>query len=338
MQALYWDGYALRLDSSYPTPAREARIDDRGLKIEGATGSRPGFNDGQIALVKVHLAGICSTDIQIFKGYMGFSGVPGHEFVGTVSDGPETLLGKRVVGEINFGCGQCEACGRGLSRHCPNRKVMGILGADGAFAEYVALPAGNLHRVPENVSDEEAVFTEPLAAAFEILEQLQVDLGDSVLVVGDGKLGNLCAQVMKLSGADVTAIGKHEDKLKLIKAAGVRSTLLENWRKQSYDLVVEASGSAEGLKIAMNAVRPRGTLVLKSTIAGEHHVSLAPLVINEVTVVGSRCGVFAPALKALEERTVFVTPLIEKIYALNEGLEAVAHAGRKGVRKILLRS
>src|ERR1043166_2464390 len=192
MQALYWNGHALRLESSYPTPAREPRIDDRGWKIEGATSSRPEFNDRQTALIKVHLAGICSTDLQIFKGYMGFTGVPGHEFVGTVSDGPETLLSKRVVGEINFGCGQCNDCARGLSRHCANRKLRGILGADVACAEYVPVPVGNLHLVPKNVSDEEAVFTEPLAAAFEILAQVQVELGDNVLVLGDGKLGNLC--------------------------------------------------------------------------------------------------------------------------------------------------
>jgi threonine dehydrogenase-like Zn-dependent dehydrogenase len=330
MRALYWDGRELSLQSTYPTPIQET-------KIVGATGGRLVSTDKRTALVKVHLAGICSTDLQIFKGYMGFRGVPGHEFVGSVSDGPDNLYGKRVVGEINFGCGQCDDCKRGLSRHCPNRKVMGILGADGAFAEYVSVPVANLHIVSANISDEAAAFTEPLAAAFEILEQVQIGPGNDVLVLGDGKLGNLCAQALKLSGANVTALGKHEDKLKLIKQSGVRTVLLNDWKPKLYDVVIEATGSESGLKLAMSAVRPRGTLVLKSTIAGEHHVSLAPLVINEVTVIGSRCGLFEPALEALEERSVSVTPLIEKVYPLAEGLDAVAHAARQGSRKILLR-
>jgi threonine dehydrogenase-like Zn-dependent dehydrogenase len=330
MRALYWDGHDLSLQSSYPTPIQES-------KIVGATGGRPARADQQPALIKVHLAGVCSTDLQIFKGYMGFRGVPGHEFVGSVGEGPENLRGKRVVGEINFGCSECEHCGRGLARHCANRKVMGILGADGAFAESVSVPVANLHLVPDSVSDEEAVFTEPLAAAFEILEQVQVDPGDEVLVLGDGKLGNLCAQVLKLTGAKVTVLGKHEDKLKLIKQSGGRTMLLNDWKPKLYDVVIEATGSESGLKLAMSAVRPRGTLVFKSTIAGEHHVSLAPLVINEVTVIGSRCGLFEPALEALEERSVSVTPLIERVYPLAEGLDAVAHAGRAGTRKILLR-
>ena len=336
MQALYWDGSELRLKSSYPTP-QPSKIDQRESKIAATTGSQPGPSDGQHALVQVHLAGVCATDLQIFKGYMGFKGVPGHEFVGSVSDGPTNLRAKRVVGEINFGCGECDCCRRDLSRHCPNRKVMGILKADGAFAEFVAVPVANLHVVPENVSDEEAVFTEPLAAAFEILEQIQLNPGDQVLIVGDGKLGVLCAQTIKLSAAHVTVVGKHVDKLNLIKRRGIRTATLSDWRPGLFDVVVEASGSASGLEIAMSAVRPRGTLVLKSTIAGAHAISLAPLVINEVTVVGSRCGPFAPALEALQDKTVSVTPMIEKIYPLNEALEALNHAGRPGARKILLR-
>lgn len=336
MQALYWDGSELSLKSSYPTP-QLSKIDERESKILGSTRSHAGLSDGQHALVKVHLAGVCATDLQIFKGYMRFKGVPGHEFVGSVSDGPANLRGKRVVGEINFGCGECESCRRDLSRHCPNRKVMGILNADGAFAEFVAVPIANLHVVPENVSDEEAVFTEPLAAAFEILEQIQLNPGDQVLVVGDGKLGFLCAQALKLSAAHVTVVGKHVDKLNLIRRRGIRTVILSDWRPGLFDVVAEASGSASGLELAMSAVRPRGTLVLKSTIAGAHAISLAPLVINEITVVGSRCGPFAPALEALQDKTVSVTPMIEKIYPLSEGLEAVNHAGRPGARKILLK-
>ena len=315
MQALVWNGADLRLESFRSTPA----------------------TDEQNALVRVQLAGICDTDLQIFKGYMSFRGVPGHEFVGSVGAGPTELLGKRVVGEINFGCGKCDYCDRGLRRHCPNRNVMGILNADGAFAEFVSVPVCNLHVVPDNVSDEEAVFTEPLAAAFEILEQVELNPGDQTLVLGDGKLGNLCAQVLKLTGANVTALGKHEDKLRLIKRSGVRTVLLHDWEPKQFDVVVEATGSESGLQTAINALRPRGTLVLKSTIAVEHQVSLAPLVINEITVIGSRCGLFGPALEALEEKSVSVTPLIEHVYPLKDGVMAVEHAGRVGTRKILLR-
>jgi threonine dehydrogenase-like Zn-dependent dehydrogenase len=321
MEALHWSGRELSLNASYPTPK---------------AGGRPESANDQVAVIKVHLAGICSTDLQIFKGYMDFQGVPGHEFVGSVSEGPKALIGKRVVGEINFACGRCEFCRRDLSRHCPNRSVMGILNADGAFAEFVVVPVINLHVVPERVSDEEAVFTEPLAAAFEILEQVQVNLGDEVLILGDGKLSFLCAQVLRLSGANVSLVGKHSDKLKLIKKFGVRTILLDDWKPKQFDVVVDATGSASGLQLAMSAVRPRGTLVLKTTIAGEHKVSLAPLVINEITTVGSRCGPFAPALDALQQKNVSVMPLIEKIYPLSEGIQAVAHAGEPGTRKILL--
>jgi threonine dehydrogenase-like Zn-dependent dehydrogenase len=268
MKALFWNGQKLSLEPSYPAPCA---------------------NDTN-ALIKVQLAGICSTDLQIFKGYMGFKGVPGHEFVGHVVDGAKELRGKRVVGEINFGCGHCPACDRALSRHCANRKVMGILDADGAFAEFVSVPVANIHVVPTEVSDEEAVFTEPLAAAFEILEQIQINPGDEILVLGDGKLGFLCAQALKLTGAKVTVLGKYPEKLNLIKRCAIRTILLNEWTPRLFDIVVEATGAASGLEIALNAVRPRGTLVLKSTIAGAHQLSLAPLVINEITVVGSRCG------------------------------------------------
>ena len=336
MQALHWDGHELSLRSSYATP-RKSKIEDRDSKIVGTTGIGSEIGDAHAALIKVHLAGICTTDLQIFKGYMNFRGIPGHEFVGSVIEGPQALIGKRVVGEINFACGRCDYCARGLGRHCPSRTVMGILRADGVFAEFVSVPVANLHEVPASVSDEEAVFTEPLAAAFEILEQVQVNLGDQVLILGDGKLSFLCAQVLRLASANVSLIGKHADKLNLIKRFGVRTMLLSGWQPKQFDVVVEATGSASGLQLAMSAVRPRGTLVLKTTIAGEHKVSLAPLVINEITTVGSRCGLFAPALDALQQRSVSVKPLIEKIYPLSEGIEAVAHAGSPGALKILVR-
>ena len=315
MQALYWNGRDLTLDLSYRAPRA----------------------DELTAVVRVRLAGLCSTDLQIFKGYMGFHGIPGHEFVGEVDKGPADWVGKRVVGEINFGCGRCDSCARDLRRHCPKRSVMGILNADGAFAEYVAVPIANLHPVPDTVPDEEAVFTEPLAAAFEIISQTQINPGDEVLVLGDGKLGNLCAQALRLTGAKITALGKHPAKLALIKKSGARTLLLDDWQPGVFDVVVEATGSASGLELALSALRPRGALVLKSTIAAPHHLSLAPIVINEITVIGSRCGLFTPALQALQEKTVLVTPLIEKCYPLKDGLDAVAHAGRRGALKILLK-
>jgi threonine dehydrogenase-like Zn-dependent dehydrogenase len=324
MRALHWDGHQLSYEAAYPTPS--SILHPRSSTAPQAT-----------ALVKVHLAGICSTDLQILNGYMGFTGVPGHEFVGSVSEGPQEWAGKRVVGEINFGCGACEDCARDLARHCANRTVMGIVNADGAFAEYVLLPVANLHAVPDNVSDEAAVFTEPLAAAFEILTQIQLDPGDEVLVLGDGKLGNLCAQVLRRTGARITALGKHADKLSLIKKSGVRTVLLGDWQAKLFDVVVEATGSAAGLELALAAVRPRGTLILKSTVAGKHEVSLAPIVINEINVIGSRCGPFADALDGLAAERVLVTPLIEKIYPLSDGVEAVQQAARAGAKKILLR-
>ena len=316
MRALYWDGQSLQLDKSYPTP----QLADH------------------TALVRVRLAGICSTDLQIFQGYMVFQGVPGHEFVGEVSAGPADLIGKRVVGEINFACGTCEYCAQSLGRHCPNRRVMGILNADGSFAEYLAVPTTNLHIVPNSVTDEEAVFTEPLAAAFEVLEQIHLQPMDKVVVLGDGKLGLLCAQVLHLTSAHVTVVGKHQDKFGILQELGINTVVLADWKPCQADIVVEASGSTTGLKLAIDTVRPRGTLILKSTVAQDHALSLAPLVINEVTVVGSRCGRFPPALRALSQKSINITPLINKIYPLAAGLEAITHAARPGVLKVLLRN
>ena len=290
------------------------------------------------ALVRVRLAGVCSTDLQLLKGYMDFRGVPGHEFVGEVHEGPAEWLGKRVVAEINFGCGRCEACGRGLQRHCPTRQVMGILDADGSFAEYMAVPLANLHAVPDAVSDEAAVFTEPLAAAFEILEQVPVKPGIQAVVLGDGKLGLLCAFVLHQAGAAVTVVGRHDTKLALARKAGMRAVNLSDWQPQAVDLVVEATGAPAGLQRAIAAVRPRGLLVLKSTLAEDHTLSLAPLVINEVTVVGSRCGPFPPALAALAHNRIPVAALIEAAYPLSAGLQALNHAGQRGARKVLLRA
>jgi len=315
VQALVWDGQHLRLETTYPTPQA----------------------DETTAVVRVRLAGMCATDLQILQGYMGFHGIPGHEFVGEVSAGPAELVGTRVVAEINFACGHCPVCIQGLGRHCPTRRVMGILKADGSFAEYVSVPVANLHPVPDSVTDEAAVFTEPLAAAFEILEQMHVQPSDDVVILGDGKLGLLCAQVLHSAGAQVCVVGKHPHKLALLHPLGIPTVLLADWRPRLADIVVEATGSTGGLALAIESIRPRGTLVLKSTVTTTHALSLAPLVINEITVVGSRCGRFPPALHALEDQRVMVAPLIERVYPLTEGMAAVAHALRPGSLKILLR-
>lgn len=315
MQALHWDGNRVHLERDYPLPVAAA----------------------EMALIRVHVAGICATDLQIFQGYMGFQGVPGHEFVGTVSAGPPAWLGQRVVGEINFACGQCPNCARGLGRHCPTRRVMGIVQADGSFAEYVQVPVANLHLVPDSVSDEEAVFVEPLAAACEILEQIHVQPTNEVVVLGDGKLGLLCAQVLHSLGVRLCVVGKHASKLARLQTLGIATEVITAWRPQPADIVIEATGSTTGLQLAMEIVRPRGTLVLKSTVAGAHTLSLAPLVINEVTVVGSRCGPFPPALRVLQQQRVAVQPLIEATYPLQAGVEAIRHARRPGTLKVLLR-
>ncbi len=291
------------------------------------------------ALVRVHLAGVCNTDLEIARGYMQFSGVLGHEFVGHVEDGPDALRGKRVVGEINFACGNCSACREGLGRHCPTRSVMGILNADGAFAELLSVPIANLHVVPDAVEDQHAVFCEPLAAAFEILEQGCAVAGQRAIVLGDGKLGLLVAQVLAQAGVEVVAIGRHTEKLEILKARGIQTRLLSDWSRpenEAADLVVEATGSSEGLERAMAAVRPRGTLVLKSTVAEAAATNLAPLVINEVTLVGSRCGPFAPALAALESRSVEVGKLVCERLPLARAEEALRRAEAPGALKVLI--
>ena len=311
MRALLFDGTAARV-ADLPRPAADAAT----------------------AVVRVHLAGICNTDLELIKGYMGFRGVLGHEFVGTVADGPAAWSGRRVVGEINFACGQCATCLRGLGRHCPTRRVMGILNADGAFAEYVAVPLANLHAVPDEVADATAVFTEPLAAAFEILEQVRVEPAMECTVLGDGKLGLLVAQVLARAGARVLAVGKHDEKLALLRRRGIETTRLERWNRARADLVVEATGSPAGLALAIAATRPRGTLVMKSTVAEPVALNLAPLVIDEISVVGSRCGRFEPALQALADGSVEVGSLIGARRPL--GAEALREAAQPGALKVLI--
>jgi alcohol dehydrogenase len=281
---------------------------------------RPAPRKG-FALVRVLLSGICNTDLELKSGYHGFSGIPGHEFVGVV-EGPASspLLGKRVVGEINLACGRCSWCAEGLGRHCPRRTVMGIRRHAGAHAEWLTLPEANLFEVPAGVTDEEAVFVEPLAAACEILDQVAVPPGARAAVLGPGKLGRLATAVLRSAGADVSLLGRKSR----AKAA-------------SFDLVVEATGSPSGMPRALALVKPRGTIVWKSTHHAPAHFDAAPLVVNEVTVVGSRCGRFAPALELLRSRKVDVRPLLSSEFPLGQAVRALREAGRPGVLKVLLR-
>jgi threonine dehydrogenase-like Zn-dependent dehydrogenase len=289
------------------------------------------------ALIRVRMAGICNTDLEIVRGYMGFHGVLGHEFVGDVVEADDAAwLGARVNGEINLACGECEYCAQGLGRHCPTRSVLGILGKDGCFAEYVTLPVANLCRVPPDLSDESAVFTEPLAAAYEILEQVKVQSARRVLVVGDGKLGLLCALVLVGTGPEVSLVGKHPAKLAIAAARGVKTFARADAPSGWFDIVVEATGSPDGFKYAIERTRPRGTLVLKSTFHGDTPLATAPLVIHEITVVGSRCGPFMPAHAALASGLVEPGPMVHATLPLRDALHALARAGEPGVLKVLL--
>src|SRR5687767_14045150 len=286
-------------------------------------------------LVRVACAGICETDLQLIKGYMGFRGVLGHEFVGIAESGP--YAGRRVVGEINCACGSCEMCARGLPTHCANRTVLGIPNHDGAFADLIAVPQRNLHRVPDSIPDDIAVFTEPVAAAFQIPTQIEIARTERIVVLGDGRLGNLCAQVLASIADDVLVIGKHREKLALLDAMGLKTALLsDDIPQRSFDIVVDCTGSESGLPDALKLVRPRGTIVLKTTVAGTQTLAWAPLVIDEVTLVGSRCGPFDQALHALEHGLVDVEPLIADRFNLSSGLMALQRAQQKGVLKVLL--
>ena len=299
-------------------------------------------NERGEALVRVTRSGICNTDLEIVRGYAGFQGTLGHEFVGVVERADdEQLIGQRVVGEINAGCGLCALCRAGDARHCPQRTVLGIVGRDGAHAEFLQLPAVNLLPVPDEVSDERAVFTEPLAAACGILERTQIDEAMRVVVIGDGKLGLLCAQAIKaLTRADVTLVGKHRNKLNIARRRDIETMRLEqisDAAARTFDVVIEASGAASGFALAMNLVRPRGALVLKSTFHGATTLAAARIVVDEVSIIGSRCGRFAPALELLKRNAVDVDSLISEEYALTDGVRALKRARASGVLKVLLR-
>ena len=285
--------------------------------------------------VKVLQAGICETDLQLKRGYMQFEGVPGHEFVGVAESGPH--LGKRVVGEINCACEQCDLCRRGRPRHCPNRTVIGILNHDGAFAENVWVPQRNLHVVPDDVPTERAVFTEPVAAACRILEQISLGTSDRVVIFGDGRLGNLCAQVLRTTGCSLIVVGKHDWKLQQLASLSIETTLLDDFQPTAdADIVVDCTGSSSGLTWALPTVKPCGTVVLKTTVAEDQTIHMSPIVIDEVRVLGSRCGPFMPALSMIADGRVCVDSLVSARYPLSQGAEALRHAERPDALKILL--
>lgn len=314
----------------------------RALCIDGQLEYRPDAPEpapppGE-ALIRTRLAGICNTDLEIVRGYMDFNGVLGHEFVGEVvraDDAPE-LVGQRVVGEINAYCGECATCRRGDPTHCPRRTTLGIDRRDGTMADYFTLPLDLLYPVPASIPDEWAVFTEPLAAACEITEQVAIRPTDRVIVLGDGKLGLLVAQVLGLTGCDLLAVGRHPEKLAILERRGGRTQIADEAIPGGADVVVEATGSTGGFATARALVRPRGTLVLKSTFHGDVSLDLSMVVVDEVTVVGSRCGPFPAALRLLEQRLVDVEPLIHETLPLEDGLVAFGRASASGVLKVLL--
>lgn len=320
MKAIVFDK-ELKLDNNYPKPMPQK---------------------GE-ALIRVTLAGICNTDYEITKGYMGYVGVLGHEFVGIVEEvnsEDQSLVGKRVVAEISWGCDdpECEWCAQKNYRHCPNRHTIGIWKKDGCMAEYLTVPTNILFEVPDNVSDEQAVFVEPLAAACEILEQLHIEPMKKVVVLGDGKLGLTTALTLNAHNLDVLLVGKHQNKLDIAAAQGVKTKLLNEFTpEKKYDVVVEATGTASGFETSMALTKPRGVLVLKSTVASGKELNLAPIVIDEITVLGSRCGQFPPALRLLEKNRIDFTPFITKTYSIDDALEAFEANKSKESLKILIK-
>ena len=320
----------------------KAVVFDNELKLDNNY-AKPTPKEGEV-LIKTIMTGICNTDLEITKGYMGYKGVLGHEFVGEVvevgSKKDENWLNKRVVGEINCGCNHDEWCYKGLQRHCPNRHTLGIWQKDGCFSEYFTLPVENIFEISNNVSNEEATFVEPIAAAVEITEQLHIKPCDKVALLGDGKLGLCISLVLSALNVDFVHIGKHQNKLDISKNAGAKTKLLseidENDRK-SFDVVIEATGSTGGFETSLSLTKPRGVLVLKSTIAAKEGLNLAPVVIDEITVLGSRCGQFAPAIRLLEKGKINIKPLISEIYPVDKALEAFEKNKQKDILKVLLK-
>ena len=315
MKATYFDGKQIILDKNFPDPSSDE------------------------TLVRVNLAGICGTDLEILDGYMEYTGILGHEFVGTVEKSRNpTMVGKRVVGEINAGCGKCNSCMNGIQRHCPSRTVLGILKRDGAFAEFLSLPEKNLHVIPDSISNEQAVFVEPLAAAFEIKEQVSLKPEWNVAVVGDGRLAQLIIQVIKLTCSNITCFGKHESKLEGLVQSGIKIKIgIESTDEKLFDLVVEATGSNSGFVDTMKLVKPRGIVILKSTIASRENLDLTPTIINEITLIGSRCGLFKPAIDALASGIISVNSMIDSTFPLEKFEDAIVHAKKPNTLKVFLK-
>jgi threonine dehydrogenase-like Zn-dependent dehydrogenase len=313
----------------------------RALMFDGelrlAEVDEPEPDDGE-ALVRVVKAGICGTDLELVRGYASFRGVPGHEMVGVVED-CETApqwLGRRVVGEINLSCGRCRMCRANLPTHCERRRVLGIRDKQGAFAELVTLPVANLHEVPPSVPDDAAVFTEPIAAAYRILQQVEIDGRDDVAVFGDGRLGLLVAMVLAPTGCRLTVVGRHPHKLAIAERIGADAREPDDVQAARFDVVIEATGNPHGVAAALAAVRPQGVLVLKSTVAAGTHLDTNRIVVDEIEVLGSRCGAFEPALEALADGMLDPTVLVEDTYTLDDAVAAFAHAQRRGALKILV--
>ncbi len=320
----------------------KALIYDNGLKLE-KNYPVPVLGDGEV-LIKTIMVGICNTDYEITKGYMGFKGVIGHEFVGIVEkigkNAPAELLGKRVVGEINCACNNCKMCAQNLQRHCPNRSTLGIFKKDGCFSEYFTLPYENVIEISPEIDDITATFTEPLAAAYEIAEQIHIKPDSKVALLGDGKLGLCISLVFNALNIDFTHIGKHEEKLKISKELGVKTKLLselEEKDNKTFDIVVEATGSTGGFNTSSNLVKPRGILVLKSTIAAREGLNLAQIVVDEITIIGSRCGQFKPVLRLTEKNKINVKPLVSAIYNVDEFEKAFKENSKCENIKILVK-
>lgn len=313
MKAIWLENGQLRLRHSIPVP-------------EPPTGE---------ALVRVVRAGICNTDVELARGYYPYTGVLGHEFVGVVERGPKELDGRRVVGEINAVCGRCAACRAGRRTHCERRTVLGIVNRHGAFAQYLSLPVENLHPVPDAVSDDDAVFVEPLAAALEIQEQVRITSDERVLVVGDGKLGQLVAQTLAITGCRLRVVGRYGPKRALLESRGIEVIGEGAVTAGDYDVAVECTGNHLGFGVALKALRPRGTLVMKSTYADTLTLNASTIVVNELTLIGSRCGPFPKALSLLAHRSVAVAPMVQARYPLERALDAFDHAQRPGTMKVL---
>lgn len=315
MKAVFFDGEKMIFDGDFPTPSSDE------------------------TLVRVDLAGICGTDLEILDGYMDYKGILGHEFVGTVKKSKNTeLIGKRVVGEINAGCRKCDSCKNGMERHCPNRTVLGILKRNGAFAEFLTLPEKNLHVLPDSINDLQAVFVEPLAAAFEIKEQVKLNPQWRIAVVGDGRLAQLICQVLKLSCSNTVCFGRHKNKLQILGKLGIKTTIgIQSQDENTFDLVIEATGSNSGFIDTMKLAKPRGTIILKSTIASRENLDLTPIVVDEITLIGSRCGLFKPAINALATGIIYVDGMTDSIYPLEKFQDAIIHAKKPDTLKVFLK-